>query len=54
MLGSAEPIATGGSPRMASPAVVEAASPGEQFLLALDCTHCEPLFPAAMFVVERE
>lgn len=49
-----DPVATSGATRMSTPPAVAEASPGATFLVALDCSRCEPLFPAAMFVVERE
>lgn len=53
LLDGADSVPTGGEVRVDAPLPIAAATPGDRFLVALDCDHCEPLFPAAMFIAER-
>ncbi len=53
VLDGAESVPTGGEVRVDTPLPIASASPGDRFLVALDCDNCEPIFPTAMFIAER-
>jgi hypothetical protein len=53
-LAAGSSAATGGNTSVPAPPAIADASPGDRLLLALDCEDCEPIFPAALFVMERQ
>lgn len=53
-LASADSVPTGGEVKVDTPLAIASASAGERFLVALDCDNCEPIFPTAIFIAERE
>ncbi len=53
-LASADSVPTGGEVKVDTPLPIASAAAGERFLVALDCDNCEPIFPTAIFIAERE